>query len=317
MIVKGSDMRDLKKKYYPSSNMKATIIIPNFNGKDLLKENLPAVVAAKEFEENKILEIIVVDNGSTDGSINFIKKNFPEIKIIKHKINRGFSAGVNIGARFAKGDLVVLLNSDVKPEKNFLVNTLPHFIDKRTFAVSFHEKGYGASIGIFKDGFIVHEPCFESNSKQYTFWVSGGSGAFRRSDWMKLGGMDEKLFSPAYWEDIDLSYRALKRGFRLIWEPNSNVIHKHESTVLKFPKGHFEKIKERNQLLFTWKNLTSQSLFKKHIAGLFKRVFMGPGYLKIIFMAFMKLKDVIRLRNKEIKETWVSDEAIFSSFNNK
>ena len=212
--------------------MKSSIIIPNYNGEDLLKENLSAVFVAKDLEANKILEVIIVDNGSSDGSIDYIKRNFPEVRLIKHKINRGFSAAVNTGARFAKGDLLVLLNTDVKPEKDFLVNTLSHFANEKIFGVSLHEKGYGPSIGLFKDGFIVHEPGAEGNSKQYTFWVSGGSGVFRRSDWMKLGGMDEKLLSPAYWEDLDLCYRALKRGLRLIWEPNSKVVHNHESTVL-------------------------------------------------------------------------------------
>ncbi|KKR84825.1 MAG: Glycosyl transferase, family 2 [Candidatus Woesebacteria bacterium GW2011_GWB1_41_10] len=130
---------------------------------------------------------------------------------------------------------------------------------------------------------------------------------------MKLGGMDEKLF-PAYWEDLDLCYRALKRGFRLIWEPSAKVVHEHETTYSKMPKKYFQRMKERNQLLLIWKNLTSSSLFRKHLVGLVRRILKGPGYIRIVFMALGKLKDVIRLRNKEIKETWVSDEAIFASF---
>lgn len=294
--------------------MKASIVIPNYNGENLLRENLPLVFAAKEFEGNKIIEVIIVDDGSSEGDTSFIKKNFPEARLIKHKINRGFSASVNTGARFAKGDLIVLLNSDVKPEKDFLVKAIEHFSDERVFAVSLHERGYGPATGIFKDGFITHEPAMEGDSKQYTFWVSGGSGVFRRDIWMKLGGMDEKLLSPAYWEDLDLCYRALKRGFRLTWEPNSKVIHEHESTYSKLSKEYYGRIKERNQLLFIWKNLTSQSLFKKHLIGLVKRILKGPGYLKIVFMALGRIKDLIKLRNKEIKETWVSDEAIFASF---
>jgi len=294
--------------------MKVSIVIPNFNGEDLLRENIPFILTARDCPGNDIGEIIVVDDGSTDESVNLLKKNFPDIKLIKHRINRGFSAAVNTGARFSKGKLIVLLNSDVRPEKDFLVAALPHFENRKVFAVSLHEKGYGAAIGIFKDGFIVHEPGKEDSSKHLTFWVSGGSGVFRRDIWMELGGMDEKLLSPAYWEDLDLCYRALKRGYKLIWEPNARVSHEHESTISKLSTARFRRIKERNQLLFVWKNLTSLSLFRKHVSGLFKRLVKSPGYIRIVLMALGKIRDVARLRKKEKKETRISDEAIFASF---
>lgn len=295
-------------------NLTVSIVIPNFNGEKLLEKNLPKVLEAKEFKGNKIIEIIIVDDGSWDQSVNFLKTNFPNIKLVKHKINRGFSSSVNTGVRSAKGGLICLLNSDVVPTKDFLLRVLPHFEDKKVFAVSLHEDGYGWAKGIFKDGFIAHEAGDEMDSEHFTFWVSGGSGVFRRDIWMDLGGMDEKLLSPAYWEDLDICYRSLKRGYQLIWEPKSRVIHEHEGTVAKLSQKYFQRIRERNQLLFIWKNLTSQSLFKKHIAGLFERIFKSPGYIRIVLMALGKLKDVKRLRNKEIKETWVSDEAIFSRF---
>ncbi len=293
--------------------MKVSIIIPNYNGENLLKNNLPFVLKAKDFKGNQILEVIVVDDGSKDGSVEIVKKDFPGVKIIKHKINRGFSAAVNTGVRAAKGNLVCLLNSDVVPMKDFLLATFPHFKNEKIFAVSLHEKGYGWARGMFKDGFIVHQPGQESNSEHSTFWVSGGSGVLRRDVWIKMGGMDEKLLSPAYWEDIDLCYRSLKRGYWLVWEPKAVVVHEHEATVSKLSQKYFQRIRERNQLLFIWKNLTSASLFKKHLTGLVARVVKAPGYTRIILMALLKLRDVIRLRKKEIKETWVSDEAILSS----
>jgi GT2 family glycosyltransferase len=147
-----------------------------------------------------------------------------------------------------------------------------------------------------------------------TFWVSGGSGVFRRNIWMKLGGMDEKLFTPFYWEDVDLGYRALKRGYGLSWDPDAKVLHLHESTISRFPKKYTQKIMERNQLLFNWKNLTSTNLTKKHVAGLLKRMAAHPGYIRIFFAALGKIGVVLRERKKEIKESKISDEAIFSRF---
>jgi GT2 family glycosyltransferase len=126
--------------------------------------------------------------------------------------------------------------------------------------------------------------------------------------------MDEKLFSPFYWEDVDLSYRALKRGFRLLWEPKAKVIHHHESTIGKISRKYRQRIQERNQLIFIWKNLTSPILFRKHVLGVFRRVSLHPGYLIIVLMALRKIKGVVKVRKREKKESKVSDEAIFARF---
>ncbi len=131
---------------------------------------------------------------------------------------------------------------------------------------------------------------------------------------MELGGMDEKLLSPLYWEDLDLSYRAQKRGYELLWEPKAMVTHEHESTVKKLPIRYVQRIQERNQLLFIWKNLTSRILFRKHIIGLLKRAATHPGYLLIIFSALRFIFKVIKARNIEAKEAKISDEAIFNRF---
>jgi GT2 family glycosyltransferase len=296
-------------------NFSTTIIIPNFNGVELLKKNLPQVIRAYRYKRNTIIEIILVDDGSTDSSIAYVRKNFPEVKIVSHKINRGFIASVNTGARSARGDLLVLLNTDVFPNEDFLEQAIPHFNRTEVFAVSLHETGYGWSRGKFEDGFIVHAPGSESEKTHDTFWVSGGSGVFRRSYWMKLGGMDEKLLSPFYWEDVDICYRAAKRGWSLLWEPRAKVVHEHEATMSKISQDYKRRIQERNQLILVWKNITSFRIFRKHILGLVKRISRHPGYLRIVFMALRKIRGVIKARVREMKEGKISDEAIFSRFN--
>jgi len=297
-----------------NQELRVSVVIPNFNGEELLKKNLPSVLKAKDNPLNEIIEVIVVDDGSVDESVFLIKNNFPEVKLIKHKINRGFSASVNTGVRTAKGDLVVLMNTDVIPSQDFLVAVFSHFKDEKVFAVSLHEKGYAWARGIFKDGYIEIAPGEETIQAHLSFWVSGGSGVFRRSYWMKLGGMDEKLLSPFYWEDIDLCYRAAKRGWLNLWEPEANVVHKHESTISKFSKKYVERIRERNQLLVLWKNIISPNLFRKHVLGLLKRLAGHPGYLRIILMALFRIRTVLKARSKEKREGRVSDEAIFAKF---
>lgn len=292
-----------------------SIVIPNWNGRELLEKQIPFVIAAKRFEESNVREIIVVDDKSSDDSVDFLKNNFAgDVAIIRHTVNRGFSATVNTGVRTARGEFIVLLNTDAVPEKDFLRAAIPLFRDKDVFAISFHEKGYGPARGSFKDGFVAHEPLVEDTKVQKTFWVSGGSGVFRRSLWMKIGGLDEKLFSPFYWEDVDLSYRAMKRGYKLLWDTNARIFHSHEGTVKKLPPKFTQGVRERNQLLFIWKNITSPNLFRKHLVGLLARIARHPGYIRVFFNALFYIRAVLAARSKEKKEAKISDEAILARF---
>lgn len=290
---------------------KVSVVIPNFNGEDLLKKNLPFVLTAMKNKSNCIVEIIVVDDGSWDKSVKLLADDFPAVRVIKHKINRGFSSSVNMGVRMAKGDLVVLLNTDVIPTENFLTTVFSHFDDKKIFAVSLHEKGFGYAKGRFEAGYIQLGMGEETKTPHSSFYVSGGSGIFRRSIWMELGGLDEKLLSPFYWEDFDICYRAEKRGYINLWEPVGIVEHHHESTISKLSKKYVQAVRERNQLLVIWKNIHSRSLIRNHILGVARRLLRHPGYIKVVFMALGRLKIALKERKKEIKLSIVSDEAIF------
>ncbi len=296
------------------NDIRVSVIIPNYNGIELLKKNLPSVFLAKKYKLNRISEIIIVDDASSDRSFEFVKRNYPDAKLVRHKVNRGFSAAINTGVRASKGEIVVLLNNDVSPTKNFLVKTLPHFKKEEVFAVSFCEKGYSFAKGKFVDGFLFHSQGDFVNKTKETFWVNGGSGAFRRDYFIKLGGMDEKLLSPFYWEDVDICYRAYKRGWICLWEPRSLVFHEHGSTISKISLAYRERIQERNELIFLWKNLTSSNLFRKHLFGLLKRIYKHPGYIKIVFLALTKIRGILKARKKEKKESVISDEAIFAKF---
>lgn len=291
-----------------------SVIIPTFNGAELIRKNLPKVIEAKNNSANSISEIIIVDDGSADNSARLVKEHFPEVKFIKHKINRGFSATVNTGVRSSSGNLILLLNNDVIPEKDFLASILKHFENPKVFAVSLHEKNFGWAKGNFKDGYVQIGMGEATNEIHTSFYVSGGSGVFRRKIWVDLGGMDEKLLSPFYWEDIDLCYRAAKRGYVNLWDPNSRVVHNHESTVGKLPKSYVERIRERNQLLFIWKNIHSATLYRKHMVGMISRILKHPGYVRIVLMAMGRFGIAMKARRKEKKESKISDEAIFSRF---
>ncbi|QQG47039.1 MAG: glycosyltransferase [Candidatus Woesebacteria bacterium] len=297
--------------------MNVSIVIPNWNGRNLLEKNLPNVLEAKENKKNNIKEIIIVDDSSTDSSVDFLKINFKKkIKLIVLKTNRGFASAVNTGVRTSTGELVCLLNTDVIPEKNFLQQVVLDFEDKKIFAVSLHEKGFGSAKGSFVNGFFEHSGEKEQNKLTQSLWASGGSACFRRNLWIQLKGFDEILFSPFYWEDVDLSYRAQKRGYKVLWEPKANVVHKHESVINtnNFKARKLNLIKQRNYLIFIWKNITSKALLKKHKFALFARIKKHPGYIRIVFLALLRLRQIQKARKIEKQESSISDESIFEKF---
>lgn len=288
--------------------MKVTIVIPTWNGVNLLKKNLNRVL------ETGPDEIIIVDDGSTDDSVKLLNR-FKNIKLIKHYKNLGFVKSVNNGVESATGDIIILLNNDVTPDKNFIEPLTAHFKDDKVFAVSCHEEGYSWAWAKFKNGFVEHGMGKPTTTVHDSFWASGGSATFDRKKWVELGGMDE-LYSPFYWEDIDICYRAQKRGWKILWEPDSIVKHEHESTISKyFSKSYISYISQRNQLIFIWKNVTSDVLFMEH-----KKALLGnlvKGNLRRPFLgALVKFPDIYKKRKIEIKNSKVSDEEIFRQFVN-
>lgn len=241
--------------------MTTSIIIPNYNGRKLLEKNLPEVI--KSAPES---EIIIVDDASTDDSVAFLSKNFPQVKIIEQKQNKRFAAACNAGAKAATGEIIVLLNSDVIPDKDFLSPLINHFRDEKVFSVSSKEidsKGNvsGRTEGEFRRGFLVHwRP--EDQQSLTTLWNIGGSVAIDKQKFLQLGGFDE-IYSPAYWEDIDLCWRAKKKGWKVFFEKKSIIHHNHETTnQTVFGTKKLEIMSFRNSILFVWKNYKGMQLLQ-------------------------------------------------------
>jgi len=237
-------------------SLSVSIVIPNWNGIELLKKHLPTVI-----KNSDGARIIIVDDHSTDDSVSYLERNFSDILVVRKDRHEGFASTVNAGVQEANTDIVVLLNTDIEPEKGFLQPLLSHFSDPDVFAVGCMDKSMengkvvlrGRGIGWWEKGFYIHKR--GEVDKTDTAWVSGGSGAFRRSMWNELGGMDT-FFNPFYWEDIDLSYRAVKKGYTILFEPKSIVQHYHEEGNIKkeFTKKEVDRIAFRNQFFFIWKH---------------------------------------------------------------
>lgn len=288
--------------------MKVSIIIPNWNGRKLLEKNLPAVLAAKPDE------VVVVDDASPDDSDEFLKKNYPEVKIVRHQRNLGFAASCNDGVKVAIGEVVALLNLDVVPEKDFLQYVLPNFKDSKIFAVSFHEPNWSRARIFWKHGFIEHEPGAKSEQVHISAWASGGSAAFRRAMWTELGGFDE-IYKPFYWEDIDLGYRAWKRGWKILWEPKAVVHHEHETIIGKhFSKTYIDFVSRRNQLIFIWKNISSPKMILEHKFWLLVRLATSIGYWRPFLGALLLAPKILVRRIFQWQKANLSDRKIFDQF---
>lgn len=285
--------------------MKTSIIIPNWDGRELLEKNLPKVL------EVGASEVIVIDDASRDSSREVIKK-FKSIKLIENDTNLGFAKSVNRGVENASGDVVILLNSDVSPKKNVLEFLLPHFKNQETFAVSCNEPKFSWATARF-NGFLKHSSGPKTDKTHISFWASGGSAAFSKEKWDLLRGMDS-IFHPFYWEDIDLSYRAWKRGWKIFWEPGAVVHHEHGTTIKRFfSESYRQYISDRNHLIFLWKNITSSNLFLIHQRKLTSQILTGRFWRPFVG-ALAMLPKILEKRRIEKKEKKVRDEEIFKLF---
>ena len=226
----------------------ASIVIPNWNGRDLLEKYLPSVVDA--MSGNPDNEVIVVDNGSTDGSSEFVRAAFPSVKVVALPVNHGFGGGSNEGFRQAKNDIVVLLNSDMRVAPDFLAPLLEGFSDPEVFAVSCQiffsdplrlREETGLTQGWWQDGGlrVRHRIDPEIDDLFPCFYGGGGSCAFDRRKFLELGGFDP-LYEPFYLEDTDLGYQAWKCGWKVLYQPRSVVYHEHRGTIGNGSGGNIE-----------------------------------------------------------------------------
>ncbi len=312
--------------------MKISVVIPSYNGQELLSSNLPKVISALLYtkKEKKIeSEIIVVNDGSSDGTVSFMEEFISAHKEVPiflkdNKRNLGFSPTVNNGVREARGEIIILLNTDVIPDKDFILPLLPYFDDERTFAVGCMDKSIegdkvvlrGRGVGMWKEGYLKHR--LGDLDKNDTLWVSGGSGAFRKSLWDKLGGLCE-LYKPYYWEDIDLSYRALKAGYAVYFEKKSIVIHKHEEGVIKKtqPASKVLEIVNRNQNIFTLLNATDLAIYGGYLLFLPVHILRALKnnewlYLKGLAKALLMLPHIMSARSHYQKLVKVSDHDVIA-----
>ena len=251
--------------------MNISVIIPTYKKVDQLIRNLAHNLRFLTDEE------VIVVNDDPEKSIADQLHEFPEIRLIENPVNKGFSGAVNTGISFARAPFVLLLNSDVKLKDTNWKLALDHFTNNDTlFAVAFaqeEENGHihGKNRIFWKEGMFHHDFARDTTMGR-TAWAEAGAALFDTAKLKKLGLFDE-AYSPFYWEDIDLSYRAWKAGYEVIFDPGIIVEHKHESTISTFfQKRDVERTAYRNQFYFIHKNITDSELLKDYNTNLLKNL---------------------------------------------
>lgn len=247
---------------------KASVIIPSWNGKNLLKDCLPSL----RKQIFKSFEVIVIDNGSTDGTVSYVEKNYPDVKLIKLDSNSGFAHAVNLGIKICIGEHIILINNDTRVDVNclqFLVKAAqkkknvgiiaakmlkfnnPKLIDSAGDWID--TVGHASNIG------IGQKDSRKFNNPGYIFLATGGGSLIKREVFEKIGFFDENYF--AYMEDVDFCLRAQMQGIKCWYEPRAVIYHKHKATSNKF-KPFAEYLQFRNMTQTIIKDFPSKLLFK-------------------------------------------------------
>ncbi len=246
--------------------MKTSIVIPNWNGRELLPDCLNSL-------KKQHAEIILVDNGSTDDSVNYVSVNFPEVKIVKLCANFGFAKAINEGVKASKAEYVIFLNNDTEVDKDFVKNLVscadahPEVISVNSKLLNFYDRkiidGVGIQINEVGQARSIgwqEEDKGQYNSEFYIFGATGGASLFRREDFIKVGGFDESYFM--YSEEVDFAFRAQFAGFKSIFCPDALVYHKHKASAKKKPQ-HVEYWQFRNMTMTIIKDFPASILLKK------------------------------------------------------
>ncbi len=248
-----------------------SVVVPSWNGKEILRSHLPSMLEAARSVPTA--EVIVSDDGSDDGTDEMLAREFPDVRLCRRRTRGGFSHAANDGVAASRGAFVVLLNNDMEARGDAFATLVAALEgDRALFAVvpsivrvTTGEEEARTRIG-FRRGVVFASD--DGGAGEDPGYACGGAMAFRRQEFLGLGGFDP-LYSPFYWEDVDLSYRARKRGRRIGRVEGVRVEHDHGRTIrARFDRDAVATVYERNRLLFTWKNLTDPALWLHHLLAL-------------------------------------------------
>ena len=310
--------------------MKISVIIPNWNGKNLLQDCLRSL-GRQSFRD---FEIILVDNGSNDASVEYVNKKFPKVKIIVLQKNFGFARAINEGVKKTLADYVAFLNNDTEVDKDWLKNLIscanshPEVVSVNSKLLNFYDRKKIDGVGILVNEVgqarsigWQEQDSGQFEKEQYIFGASGGAALFRRTDFIKVGMFDENYFM--YCEEVDFAFRAQFLGYKSIYCPGAVVYHKHKATAKRLPQ-HIEYWQFKNMTQTIIKDFPASILFKKwrwlkiiliHLNTIFYQLKNGYFWPPAVaeFWLIIHLPYLLRQR-KKIQETRIVSDEYLESF---
>lgn len=287
-----------------------SVIIPNYNGSDLLKKNLPYTYAALATSGISDYEIIVTDDASKDDSVAFLKDNYQDIRIVLNHKNLGFSGNVNSGIKIAQKDLLLILNNDVRLGENYFTTLLPYFERPDTFGVmgriiaddsdkiqdGAKYPGYSFSAIISTKNYV----CNNRNSL-YSFFLSGANALTDRKKTVLMGGFNE-IFNPYYSEDADLGINAWRAGYKLYYDHRAVCRHPNSATIGKEPSDKVKIIARRNKYILHYLHLDGPELVFYLLKVILKTFFRSLTLTRIYTLSFRSfihnLKKILAIRKQ-------------------
>jgi GT2 family glycosyltransferase len=218
--------------------VESTVLVPNLNGARFLEPCLGALMQ----QTARPSEVVVIDNGSTDGSVDLVRQRFPEARLLTFSENRGFAAAMNAGIAKAAGQFIAFLNNDAVAEQTWL-EELDACLERHPAAAAATSKLLladepgrldGAGDGLTRSFLPYVRGHGEPDDGRFAdevevFGASGAAALWRASVLRELGGFDERFF--AYYEDVELSFRARLRGYEIWYAPRSVVRHTRGGTA--------------------------------------------------------------------------------------
>lgn len=285
-----------------------SIIILNLNGLKHLDTCLKSVLMTTYPN----LEVILVDNASTDGSVEYVTKRYPSVRIIKNNKNLGFAAANNIGIRATRGDYVILLNNDTEVDPDWVSELVQvaqsdpliaacqpkilNFYNRKTFEYAGAAGGfidiYGYPLARGRVFEFVEEDHGQYDDSCNIFWASGAAMLINRRALEKTGLLDEEFF--IYHEETDLCWRFHLSGYRVVFVPSAKVFHKGGATFKKKPYASWYLL-HRNDFMMLLKNYDMHNMAKLFIPR-----------LALEFIAACKFA-----LERDINRVWVIIKAIF------
>lgn len=310
------------------SKKSVSIIIPNYNGRHLLGAYLPYTISAIE-NAGAAYELIVVDDASTDDSVEFIKAEYPQITLLANTVNGGFSYSCNRGIEAAKCELILLLNSDVKLTLDYFSHQWKYFALPDTFGVM------GRIIDMEGDhiqdaarvpqfnGLKLKTAFFYYTDKEddwlYTFYLSGANALIDAAKLKQMGGFYE-LFSPFYCEDMELSIRAWRLNWKCYYEHNAICRHQVSASTKNYKTAQWVKsIYYRNRFYLHALHLNGIALFGWYIQitiiDMLPKLIAGQFWIWKSYRELFKNSSLIRQYKKKVGDLLVKNNSKLTIFN--